>query len=424
MSRDARKATVVGTASRCLERGHWRPLPPTVTPRNFTALLGSSSRYRCPSRHGLSIENRSWHPGSSCAVRLDDPLSGDFNGAFSERPVVVSLLSDSLGAQVRSAIDGAIAVNPKLRRLHFAHASGRATANLRPMNLATIPRTFEGCARLLGHIAWGESKREMKHSIANHDNAKPVQIILASSGMWYNLRPYCNGTGMSLFGRGDNESCSHFVLGKRIYGSDMLMNDTDVTTARPQQFWRQYHQHFGVPPWGWYSWGRRLQGTATIKEYEEDVSTFLDAALAYAANQSTPTQLIWMETTPQHFAPLPRRQPLLGETPPPPAKCQLQPATPIAIGEPWPAELDALCAAVDDESKRAECRGDWRNRIARKHARARGVRVVPVAAALATRSDLHTGGGGDCTHWCEGSEAHAFLATSVLNVLAEAVLGM
>ena len=102
------------------------------------------------------------------------------------------------------------------------------------------------------------------------------QIILASSGMWYNLRPYCNGTGMSLFGRGDNESCSHFVLGKRIYGSDMLMNDTDVTTARPQQFWRQYHQHFGVPPWGWYSWGRRLQGTATIKEYDFYLFSWID----------------------------------------------------------------------------------------------------------------------------------------------------
>ena len=24
-----------------------------------------------------------------------------------------------------------------------------------------------------------------------------------------------------------------------------------------------------------------------------------------------------------------------------------------------------------------------------------------------------------CTHWCEGSEAHAFLATALLNVLRE-----
>ena len=48
------------------------------------------------------------------------------------------------------------------------------------------------------------------------------------------------------------------------------------------------------------------------------------------------------------------------------------------------------------------------------------MRVIPLAAALATRHELHTGGGGDCTHWCEGSEAHAFLATSVLNTLAKA----
>ena len=70
-----------------------------------------------------------------------------------------------------------------------------------------------------------------------------------------------------------------------------------------------------------------------------------------------------------------------------------------------------------------ECHGDWRNHIARKLLRERGVPVVPLAAALSSRSELHTGGGGDCTHWCEGSEASLFMATAVLNVLAE-VVGM
>jgi hypothetical protein len=67
------------------------------------------------------------------------------------------------------------------------------------------------------------------------------------------------------------------------------------------------------------------------------------------------------------------------------------------------------------------CVGDWRNHIARRLARSRGVAVVPMAAALGSRGESHTGGGGDCTHWCEGSEAHAFLASATLNVIASVI---
>ena len=74
------------------------------------------------------------------------------------------------------------------------------------------------------------------------------------------------------------------------------------------------------------------------------------------------------------------------------------------------------------DAPRTDCKGDWRNHIARRLAAERGVSVVPLAAALASRADLHTGGGGDCTHWCEGSEAHAHLATAVLNVVRDEVL--
>jgi choline dehydrogenase-like flavoprotein len=46
-----------------------------------------------------------------------------------------------------------------------------------------------------------------------------------------------------------------------------------------------------------------------------------------------------------------------------------------------------------------------------------------LAAALSTRSHLHTGGSGDCTHWCEGTEASLFMATALLNTIASVLAG-
>ena len=69
------------------------------------------------------------------------------------------------------------------------------------------------------------------------------------------------------------------------------------------------------------------------------------------------------------------------------------------------------------------CRGNWRNVIARRLLQGRPeIRFVALADALGGRSELHTGGAGDCTHWCEGSEASLVMASAVLNVLAEAVV--
>lgn len=162
-----------------------------------------------------------------------------------------------------------------------------------------------------------------------------------------------------------------------------------------------------VPPWGWYSWGRRLQGTATIREYGRDVATFLDAATHWARNSSV--QLVWLETAPQHFG--------VGG-------CQSTPGTPMVPGR-WPPELERLCerapglqSASARSGVRTACQGDWRNHVARPLLLERGLPFVPLAAALSTRADLHSGGHGDCTHWCEGTEASLFMATATLNTIA------
>lgn len=472
--------------ARCLEHGAWRPLPSSRVAHNYSAAL-TASRYMCiERRRALEIEQQAWRPSpkdcpAAARTRLHDPLRDDFDGLFSSaaRPVHIALLSDSLGAQLKSSVETAARANPHhLRALRFVDASRRANDAMRPFNLATIPRNAAGCQSVLGSIHWpagvpvaagapsrrhhssGAAARSSKmgtkgvamgsaskglfangQANGHHANVTstttaastpngPTRIILASSGMWYNLRPYCNGSGMSLFGLGANATCSHFILGKRIHPADVELNHSSPMSARPQQFWRLYHQQFGVPPWGWYSWARRLRGTATIREYEADVATFLDTALSYAVDVSA--TLIWVETTPQHFAPLPR-----SAADPKPTECTSHPATPLARDERWPQELEELCLSAESEPAppvhertaragntslgrpRTDCHGDWRNHIARRLAAARGVRVVPLAAALSSRSDLHTGGAGDCTHWCEGSEAHAHLAMAVLNVIRD-----
>ena len=361
--------------------------------------------------------------GAGCA--LHDPLTGSFDGRFASRVVQIAMLSDSLGNQVRSALESAIAANPKhLGSIRFARGNHGASSAMRPLNLATIPRAPRGVRSLLGSIDWssaggGTSGGHGKRSSTAHHappgtgstlgSTKPVRIVLASSGMWYNLRPFCNGTGAgSLFGLSPNATCGHKVLGHTIRPEDVPLNHSEPLGANPVQFWRAFHRHFGVPPWGWYAWARRLQGTATIREYEADVRSFLEAATKWAASASA--HLVWMETTPQHFA----------NTPGGAGGCSAIPATPMDPHLPWPPELDALCnASASTPSPTTDCRGDWRNHIARRLLRERGIPVVPLAAALSSRSDLHTGGAGDCTHWCEGTEASVFLSSAVLNVLAE-----
>ena len=56
---------------------------------------------------------------------------------------------------------------------------------------------------------------------------------------------------------------------------------------------------------------------------------------------------------------------------------------------------------------------------------AAAIPVVPLAAALATRSDLHlakdvgvmSAKEADCTHWCPGSDATFFMASAALNAI-------
>jgi hypothetical protein len=235
---------LAAATSRCLDHGGWRPLSPS--PRNLTEARfvgtsaepgASSGRYQCEGARrarGLDLQRLVWqcqeqaqpsHGGAAPSrppAHLRDPLTSSFGGVFSnpQRPVHIAMLSDSLGAQVRSALEGAKAANPvHLRMLSFARGNAHANSALRPLNLATIPSDAAGVASLLNSIDWpavpftvpsaagaaggaAAAGAHRKRAAAN-GNARaaaaapdlisggsapqpvaPVRIILAGSGMW------------------------------------------------------------------------------------------------------------------------------------------------------------------------------------------------------------------------------------------------
>jgi len=428
------------TVEQCLEHGSWHPASGKHAMRNLSILLSKESKYLCSDRRQerLSLQRHQWTGDSNeCAQLLIDPLSpelrlgnltaGDkrLGTSLAIAPVHIAFLGDSVGAQAIAALSAAINIKASLRRVRFVDKSS-SFCRLN-CHLATIPSSQEGCLSLLDSIDWPSSGRgsqarqngKLPPADAQKGNSPAARrVLLVGTGMWYNLKPYCNGTGGSLFGNAAGTPCQKTVLGHHVKPEDLSLDHTDPLHTHPRQFWRQYHRHFGMPPWGWYSWGRRLQGTATIAEYESDVASFLDAALPWARNRSV--HLIWMESTPQHFGTE--------------ARCQEVPASPMEPG-PWPVQLEALCRRARGPSNRGdglrdgrelmatECQGDWRNHMVRPLLRARGVPFVPLAAALSTRSHLHTGGSGDCTHWCEGTEASLFMATALLNTIASVLAG-
>ena len=397
----------LATTESCLHVGAW--VPRTRPGRNLSRLYGdmatrfpervrnSLKSMACPERRKeLEVPIQRWRGVDCSDAQVSDAFDGQFGGVFSNasQPVAIAVLGDSVGQQLRVALQLAQLHNRHLRRLTIAtDHSTQMWESLRPLNLATIPRSEGGVLELLRSIVWP----------ANH-----MRIVLAGSGVWYNLWPYCSGANISLFSQSSGQ-CGLWTNGVEVTPDLVQPNHERPQESYPRGWtpkmrsWRSGY----VPSWGWYSWGRRLQGTATAKEYGDDVSTFLRAA----ANWSTPAEsayernassVVWFETAPQHFSPS--------------GGCSDEPGTPPGAGSSLPPAVKRACANADPD-----CIDDWRNAIAMPLLRDAGMPIVPLAAALASRADLHTSNGGDCTHWCEPSEATVTMAEAALNVVAAQV---
>ena len=375
--------------SACWRPASWSQLE---IPRNLSTLHAS-----CQREQGDSIERSRWSSPCDSSGSMD-PLEDQYGGALAGRygTIAVALLGDSVMKQVADALEVALATNPHLSRVRLvSHQEGdRDFVRMSALNLATVPRSVQGSRRLLNAIRWPTNATS--------------RVLLASTGVWYNMWPFCNGSRNTLFGIsnatkcGRNQNCQFF-------GRDRLETNHEFPQwSFPKGFTERmkYYRSGFIPTWGWYSWSRRYKGTATAREFGADVGTFLDAAESWRA-QTPGARVVWMESTPQHFA----ADQSTG--------CQSTPGTPMGGVQNGPSpEVEAACASSEG---RAACIGNWRNAIANPLVRARNVPIARVARALSTRADLHRAGANDCTHWRDCSEATLTLASVALDGIARAI---
>lgn len=108
----------VRIVQRCLEDGTWKA---TQTQQlNLTAaIVDTNSPHACNKRrggrNGLDVERARWRGRlSECDRLLHHPILGHFGGVFSRpsAPVWIAVLGDSVGSQLRVALQNAKAANP------------------------------------------------------------------------------------------------------------------------------------------------------------------------------------------------------------------------------------------------------------------------------------------------------------------------
>ena len=156
------------TTESCLRVGAW--VPRTSPGRNLSRLHGDMAT-RFPARVRNSLKSMAcdrrrkeleaptqrWRGVDCSDAEVSDAFDGQFGGVFSNasQPVAIAVLGDSVGQQLRVALQLAQLNNRHLRRLTIAtDHSSRMWESLRPLNLATIPRSEGGVLELLRSIVW------------------------------------------------------------------------------------------------------------------------------------------------------------------------------------------------------------------------------------------------------------------------------
>ena len=336
--------------------------------------------------------------GKTC--RLDHPMTGSFNGIFAntERPVALHILGDSLGEELRAMLTSVLEHNTEVRHLRLV-----PPRSLMQRQLPLIPRSRRGCRLVLDSIDW------QTNFTASIGLVKEQRVLLVSTGVWYNVLPYCDT-------REGDDICRLKM--------QRLDHDRVIAPHSSGGYRSTY--------WGQYNYARRFQGTATSIEYGKDVATLLEAIEEWQSSDGENITVVWLEPPPQHF-----QRPNSHQRA---ANCSILPMPLL------PAEDDArhdgttinashinfflaaacgiapgpsLPASSESLQRCDEQLANWRMELARPVLARHDIAWVPTFQALSTRAELHTWGRTrDCTHWCNPSEATLYLAMATLNVVA------
>lgn len=358
-----------------------------------------------------------WHGSErQCGHVLHSAYNGTFHGTFARERNFTALrvYGDSIAGQLLQALSDAQEVNPHLSGLRLL------PSRLGVEQIPVIPSTVAGCRGMLEHhLHWPADARQ--------------RVLVLSFGAWYNLDRHCE-----------------------IFETANICHATRKV-AEPQH--DQAAQFRPAPPgggcsqWGGYAYARRATSSLTIEHWMHDVRMLIDA-LDDWQRDGQPGQnvsVFWLESPPGHFVPpgsdCKADRPgyahasceangCASEPVPPLAKLVLVPTQVSRLSN--DSEIPAECRSGDGvnaplwrltpfSSLPAACRrflGDWRNQLASPAMRDAGIDVLPIAAALLARAELHTGAVDrtfltrDCLHWCRTSDATDHLAMGALSVIS------
>lgn len=272
------EAACSGMRAFCLEEGAWKPVQPGPQP-TWPSTMANSTLARAlrpqpdkisgcgASRSSLRHEWRPRQPGCSEGLQ---------RGLMATHPSTsVVVIGDSLGGQVTRALQHAV-----------ANARGQSLRGLRVewgvKGFGVVPRTLEGALRAI------EPALEILELIsAGQDQGVARRALLVNVGAWYVMSPWCSAARAH-----KSPACAQLRAGR------VVPNDTHPESTRPFETGQCC---------GWYSLARRVEGSATLREYASDVSTLL-AALEVVRDRwrarfplERPLELLWYETLPQHW---------------------------------------------------------------------------------------------------------------------------
>ena len=383
------------------------------------ATLHLTSKFNCASILSKPQEHRAWrgrapHCDEALLAALPFAFDGVPNGFSS---VSLFVLGDSLGRQLNSSLKVLAASSPALNRtLRFGQWD--AVHRHAQSNLNFIPATVEGTLNLLHGIVWGDEQQ-----------AGP-RVVLANSGLHYNVFRRCGAEGEA-----DVLARSLGLCGSRGSSTARLADHRVPTRTRVPGRLPALSSHYEV--------ARAASDADEVAEYKQDVSALVAAARTWLEEDRARHRLIWMETSPQHFALpsalssarsctsrqgaywpthnvshiTPAARELCGSLAASGGACSTEAASGGRdVSETAPASESALISGCQ------QCM--WQNAVASPLMRAAGIPVVPLSA-LRHRGSLHVSAGqlrgrlgdSDCTHWCTGTDAMRFMVRAALSTV-------